>query len=82
MPETCGGIGCFSHNFAPTQKPRDPIGNYTRKRREYRQQQKIDRLEDKARTEGLSTKEKIDLAATKIDLALADKNSPSIMYCA
>lgn len=80
--ETCGGVGYFSRNFAPTQKPTDPIGNYARKRREYQQQSKIDRLEDKARTEGLSTKEKVDLAATKIDLALSNNNSPNIMYCA
>ena len=80
--ETCGSIGCFSRNFAPTQSQTDPIGNYAKKRREYQQQTKIDRLEDKARTEGLSTKEKVDLAATKIDLALADKHSPTVIYCA
>lgn len=80
--ETCGGVGYFSRSFAPTQKPTDPIRNYVRKRKEFKQQQKIESLENKAQTEGLSTKEKIDLAATKIDLALADKHSPSIMYCA
>ena len=80
--ETCGSVGCFSRNFAPTQRQTDPIGNYTRKRKEYQQQTKIDCLEEKARTEGLSTKEKVDLAATKIDLALSNDNSPNIMYCA
>ena len=82
MAETCGGVGFLCNGFAPRKKPADPIRNYVKRRINYKQQQKIDKLEQKYRTDGLSTKEKIDLAATKIDLALSNNNSQNIMYCA
>lgn len=82
MAETCGGVGFLCNGFAPRKKPADPIGNYVKRRINYKQQQKIDKLEQKYRTDGLSTKEKIDLAATKIDNMLRNGDFSTVVYTA
>ncbi len=82
MAETCGGVGFFSNGFAPRQKSVDPVGNYVKRRINFKQQKKIDRLEQKSKTNGLTTQEKIDLAATKIDNMLRNGDFSTVVYTA
>lgn len=79
MAETCGGVG-FLSNFAPTRKAKNPIKRYVEKSNQNRQ---IKHLEKKAETEGLTTREKVDLYANKMDRALNFfKETPTVMYMA
>lgn len=83
MAETCGGVGFYGKSFAPVKKRNNPITNYLERRRDFRQQQKIQHLEEKSKAEGLSIQEKIDLAANKIDSALRNGDfPPTVIYSA
>ena len=53
-----------------------------KRRINFKQQQKIDRLEQKSKTDGLTTQEKIDLAATKIDNMLRNGDFSTVVYTA
>lgn len=79
MAETCGGVGSVT-NFAPTRKANNPIKRYLKKSSQDRE---IKYLEKKAETEGLTTREKVDLVANKMDRALNFfKETPTVMYMA
>lgn len=82
MAETSGGIGfCGGRAFAPTKRPDFNPMKVMDKWAEHRQKVKIDKLSEKAKTEGLSVQEKIDLAANKLDVALRNGSfMPTVMY--
>lgn len=81
MSETCGSVGFMGRNFAPTKRydfsPEKMMRNWA----EHRQKARIDKLSQKAETEGLSVQEKIDIAANKLDVALRNGAfTPTVMY--
>ena len=78
--ETSGSIGFMGKTFAPVKKQKNPIMNYLEKRRNYKQQHKIQHLEEKSATDGLTVQEKIELAANKIDSALRNSDIPTVIY--
>lgn len=84
MGETSGGIGfCGGRTFAPTKRPNFNPMNIMDKWAERRQKVRIEELSEKAKTEGLSVQEKIDLAANKLDAALRNGTfTPTVIYSA
>lgn len=83
MAETCGGVGFCANRFAPTKRPDFNPNKIFNKWAEHRQQVKIDKLNEKAKTEGLSVQEKIELAANKLDVALKNGDfTPTVIYSA
>lgn len=83
MAETCGGVGFGAYCQAPKNQDSNPLKNYMEKRWEHKQNVRIDELQEKAETEGLSTTEKMELAAIKFDLATRHlEKNPLVMYMA
>jgi hypothetical protein len=80
MAETCGGIGFRGTNFAPKKNNTFNPMKYFEKRQAHKQQVKIDNLETKSKTDGLTNSEKLDLLVNKLDVALKDGITPPVVY--
>ena len=82
MAETCGGVGFGAYCQSP-KNDFNPLKEYVQKRWEHKQNARIDELQEKSETEGLSTAEKMELAAIKFDLATRHlEKNPTVIYMA